>query len=171
MLGFGKSGHKWVETYGIYKQEAKTVASCLVDQMFCHFSRPQQFYSSVSIQFETKVIQEICKLLQIRKSHTTTYHSLCDGLVERLNHTILAMLVTRINNHGGEWEDRLPKICFVYDTSKQASTGFTLMYKMFGWNARIPLYVMYDASVSKETVLILQFICVVCARHYAILSS
>ena len=47
---------------------------------------PQQFldHSDMGTQFEAKVIQEICKLLQIRKSHTTVYHPQCDGLVKDL---------------------------------------------------------------------------------------
>lgn len=150
---------RWVEAYGIPNQEANTVASCLVDRMFCRFSMPQQFHTDMGAQFEAKVIQEICKLLQIRKSHTTAYHPQCDGLVERLNRTILAMLATMIKDHGGEWEEHLPRVCFAYNTSAQASTGFTPFYMMFGRNARIPLDVIYDTPVAEEHVVIPQYVC------------
>ena len=69
------------------------------------------------------------------------------------------MLATMINDHGEEWEDHLPKICFAYNTSKQVSTGFIPFYMMFGWNAQIPLDVMYDTPVSEENFLIVQHVC------------
>ncbi|KAL5516762.1 hypothetical protein EMCRGX_G002170 [Ephydatia muelleri] len=39
--------------------------------------------------FEAKIINEICALLDIRKTRTTAYHPQSDGLVERFNRTLL----------------------------------------------------------------------------------
>ena len=94
-------------------------------------------------QFESKVVQELCKILSILKTHTTPYHPQCDGLVERLNRTIQAMLATCINEHMGDWEEYLPRVCFKYNTSKQTSTGFAPFYLMFERQERIPLDVIF----------------------------
>jgi len=92
-------------------------------------------------QFESKVIQVLCK--SIVKAHTSPYHPQCNGLVERLNRSIQAMLATCINEHMGDWEDCLPRVCFVYNTSKQTSTGFIPFYLMLGRQARIPLDIIF----------------------------
>jgi len=77
------------------------------------------------------------------------YHPQSDGLVERLNHTIISMLATVVNDVGGEWEEHLPRICFAYNTSEQESTGFTPFYLMFGRQARIPMDLMFTTLVEE----------------------
>ena len=138
-----------MEAYAIPNQEAITVAKTLTDNMFCRFSLPSQLHSDMGAQFESELIKELCKTLQIRKTHTTPYHPQSDGLVERINRTIISMLATVVNDFGGEWEDHLPRVCFAYNTSQQESTGFTPFYLMFGRQARIPLDIMYQTPVTE----------------------
>ena len=138
---------RWVEAFAIPNQEAVTVAKTLTDNVFCRFSMPDQLHSDMGPQFESDIIKELSKLLQIRKTHTTPYHPQSDGLVERLNRTIISMLATIVNDVGGGWEDHLPRICFAYNTSEQESTGFTPFYLMFGRQARIPLDLMFKTPV------------------------
>ena len=76
---------RWVEAFALPHQEAKTVAKKLVDEVFCRFSPPNQLHSDQGRQFESDAIQEICPLLQIRKTRTTLYHPQPDGVVERVN--------------------------------------------------------------------------------------
>eukprot|EP00731_Ephydatia_muelleri_P015777 Em0009g201a len=76
---------RWAEAYAIPNQEAITVATTLIDEFFCRFSIPQQLHSDQGRQFESDVMKEVCKLLQISKTRTTPYHPQSDGLVERFN--------------------------------------------------------------------------------------
>ena len=134
----------WAEAYPMPNQEAVTVATKLVDNMFCRFSVPDQLHSDQGAQFESQLIKEVCNILHVKKTHTTPYHPQCDGLVERLNRTIQSMLATTVREQTiVEWEELLPKVCFAYNTSEHASTGFTPFYLMYGRQARIPLDVMY----------------------------
>ena len=111
---------KWIEAYAIPNQEAVTVAQKLVDQMFCHFSPPDQLHSEQVKQFESGVMQEVCKIL---KSWTSPHYPQCDGLVERSNCTLLSMLATTTHSHPFDWENQLPKVCMAYNASVHASTG------------------------------------------------
>ena len=56
---------RWVEVYAIRNQEAITVAKKLVDEMFCRFSPPKQLHSDQGRQFESDLIAEICKPIQV----------------------------------------------------------------------------------------------------------
>eukprot|EP00731_Ephydatia_muelleri_P013265 Em0007g575a len=56
---------RWAEAYAIPNQEAITVATTLIDEFFCRFSIPQQLHSDQGRQFESDVMKEVCKLLQI----------------------------------------------------------------------------------------------------------
>ena len=103
-------------------------------------------HSDQGRQFESVLIAEVCKLLQIRKTRTTPYHPQCDGLVERFNRTLLSMLATCAEGHPFDWEQQLQKVCMAYNTSVQSSTGFTLFYLMFGRQARLPVDIIYGTG-------------------------
>ena len=142
---------RWVEVYPIPNQEAVTVATKLTQEFFYRFSLPEQLHSDQGRQFESTLISEMCKLLQIHKSRTTPYHPQGDGLVERFNRTLLDMLSTSIKQHHGTWEDHIRAVCMAYNTSVQPTTGFTPFYLMFGRQARIPIDVMFGSSPVIET--------------------
>lgn len=141
---------KWMEAYPIPNQEAITVAEKLVDEMFCRFSLPDQLHSDQGKQFESTLLREICKLLNIKKTRTTPYHPQCDGLVERFNRTLLSMLATTTKNDPFNWEGRLRKVCFAYNSSVHASTGQTPFFLMFGRQAKLPIDLMYPTGSSES---------------------
>ena len=137
---------RWTEAFAIQNQEATTVAEKLVNEMFLRFSPPTQLHSDQGRQFESSVMSEVCKLLGIAKSRTTAYHPQCDGLVERHNRTLLAMLSTHTQEHPQSWDIHLPKLSFAYNSSEHASTGFSPFFLMFGREPRLPVDVMYGAA-------------------------
>eukprot|EP00731_Ephydatia_muelleri_P034748 Em0075g1a len=108
---------KWAEAYGIPNQEAATVARKLVDEMFCRFSPPEQLHSDQGRQFESELVKEVCKLLEIKKTHTTPYHPQCNGIVERFNRTLLGMLATTVDSYPSSWEQNIRRVCLAYNSS------------------------------------------------------
>ena len=50
----------------------------------------------------------MCHLLGIKKSRTTTYHAQSDGLVERLNRTLLQILRVMAGERQDDWDEALP---------------------------------------------------------------
>ena len=134
---------RWVEAYGIPNQEATTVGRKLVDEMFCRFSPPEQLHSDQGRQFESELVKEICKLLGVRKTHTTPYHPQGNGMVERFNRTLLDMLSTTVGDHPSNWEHNLRKVCLAYNSSVHASTGFSPFFLMFGRQVTLPVDLMY----------------------------
>ena len=137
---------RWMEAYAIPNQEATTVAQKLVDELFCRFSPPERLHSDQGRQFEGQVMQEICRILHIRKTKTTPYHPQGDGLVERFNRTLQDMLAMTVKDHPFDWEEALRKVCLAYNSSVQASTGYTPFFLMFGREARLPIDIMYGAA-------------------------
>ena len=83
---------KWTESYAIPKQEASTVAKKLVSEFVCRFGVPHEIHSDQGSNFESKVMTEVCKLLDIDKTRTTSLHPQSDGEVERFNRTLVEML-------------------------------------------------------------------------------
>lgn len=74
---------KWPEAYALPDQEVVTVADVLVSQFFHRFGVPAELHSDQGRNFESLVFQEICTLLGIHKTWTTSLHPQSDGMVER----------------------------------------------------------------------------------------
>lgn len=62
-----------------------------------------------------------------------------DGLVERLNQKFQTMLAPEAQEQPFDWEYNLHHLCMAYDTSIQATTGYTPFYLMFSHQARAPI--------------------------------
>ena len=141
---------RWVEAYPIPNQEAVTVANKLTKEFFFRFSLPEQLHSDQDKQFESTVISEMYKLLNINKSRTTPYHPQGDGLVERFNRTLLDMLSTTMKDRHCTWEDHVQSTCLAYNTSVQPTTGYTPFYLMFGRQAHTSVDIMFGSNQPTE---------------------
>ena len=134
---------RWTEAYAIPNMTAETVASKLLDEFFLRFSLPEQIHSDQGSQFESKLFQELMKILQIKKTRTTPYHPQSDGVVERFNRTLLSMLATVLEDNPWDWEDQLMKVCYAYNTSSHPGLKHSPFYLMFGRRARLPVDIAF----------------------------
>ena len=60
---------KWGEAYPVPNMEAITVATKLVNEMFFRFSPPERLHSDQGKQFDSELLKEVCRILQIEESH------------------------------------------------------------------------------------------------------
>ncbi|CAB4038620.1 Retrovirus-related Pol poly from transposon [Paramuricea clavata] len=74
---------KWLKAYALPNQEAKTVATVIVNEVVCRFGVPLELHSDQGTNFESVVFQEMFSLLSIKKTQTTPLHPESDGMVER----------------------------------------------------------------------------------------
>ena len=128
---------RWVEAYALKNK--------LVDEFFFRFGPPEQLHSDQGRNFEAEVVQEIiCKLLEIVKTETSPYHPQSDGLVKRMNHTLLVMqcLWQYVTNNPC-WDSHLRRLCMAYNKSVQSTTGCSPFFLMFGRQVKMPIDLMY----------------------------
>ena len=64
-------------------QRATTSAKVLVRNWICRFGVPESIYSHEGHIFGSKIFSEICQLLSINKTRTTTYHPEGNDLVKK----------------------------------------------------------------------------------------
>ena len=80
---------KHVLAYVIPDQTAKTFAKFLYQGYISVFGAPARLLSNRGANFMSSVIEEMCKILGIRKLWTMPYHPQTNGLVERSHQTIM----------------------------------------------------------------------------------
>jgi len=118
-------------------QKASTTAKALFDNFILHYSLPEQLHSNQGRNFDSRVIKELCKLADVRKTRTTPYHPMGNPSAERFNRTLLRMLGTLSEDHKANWKDYLPSLVLAYNATKSSSTGFSPHFLMFGWHPRL----------------------------------
>ena len=81
------------------------MAMVLVQEVICRYGVPAIIHSDRGAKFEGSVMQEACKLLGMKKTRTTSYHPQCDGLVERMNKTLIVALAKYVEGNQTEWDE------------------------------------------------------------------
>ena len=83
---------RWVEAFPVPSVEATVIARLLIDEIISRHGAPRVLLSDRGTNFLSKVVAEVCKIFQIHKVNTSSYHPQTDGLVERFNSTLCQSL-------------------------------------------------------------------------------
>ena len=130
---------KWTEVYPMPNQEAGTVADIVVREFISRFGLPRQLHTDQGRNFESRLFQEMCKILEIEKTRTTPLRPQSDGMVERFNRTLEAMLSKFVQESQKDWDLYLPLLMLAYRSSVHESTGFTPNEMMLGREVLLPV--------------------------------
>ena len=129
---------KWPEAYPLRDQEASTCMRALYNGFFSRMGLPRQLHSDQGRNFESKLVQELCKITGIHKTRTTPFHPRSDGQTERANRTILHMLRTSAQDNPADWPNRLPTLLAAYRMTPHNSTGVSPNMAMLGREVLLP---------------------------------
>ena len=124
---------KWPFAIAMPDQKAERIVKILKDHIFTVVGPPERLHSDQGRNFESHILAELCRAFKITKSRTTPYHPMGDGLVERMNRTLLNLLRS-YTQEGGDWEEHLQLLLFIYRTTKHSSTGLSPHEILFGYN-------------------------------------
>ncbi|CAB4020846.1 Retrovirus-related Pol poly from transposon [Paramuricea clavata] len=110
---------KWLEVLPLRNQKAETVAK-------------------KGKNLSAKIIEEVCKFLEVWNTRTTPFHPQSDGASERSIRTVNNMLAKVVADYQRNWDLYVSSSCFAYNTAVHSSTGFTPSYLEFGRELRLP---------------------------------
>ncbi|KAK3104940.1 hypothetical protein FSP39_013542 [Pinctada imbricata] len=120
-------------------QTARTTAEALFKNFILHYGIPAKLHSDQGANFESKVIKELCALLNIDKSRTTPYHPMGNGQCERFNRTLINMLGTLEEHQKQDWKSYISPLVHAYNCTRHDTTGISPYKLMFGREPRLPI--------------------------------
>lgn len=154
-LDKSRAGHRYIlvisdyatrypEAFPLRNTKSRQVANCLL-QLFSRVGVPREILTDQGTNFNSKFMKQVYSLLGIKGIRTTPYHPQTDGMVERFNQTLKAMLRKFVSDTGADWDQWLPYLLFAYREVPQASTGYSPFELLYGRQVRGPLDVLREA--------------------------
>ena len=130
---------KHVMAYMTPNQTTKTVAKFLYQGYISIFGTLARFLSNWGANLMSSIIDEMCKLLGMKKLQTMPYHPQTNRLVERSHQTIMWMIGELGEDKKADWPGHLAEIVHAYNATQSAMMGYCPYQLMFGCRPRLPV--------------------------------
>ena len=132
---------RYPEAVPLKSIETETMAEALRD-MYSRLGIPEEVLSDLVTQFVSKCMEEVSRLLSIKRLTTTPYHPVCNGLVECFNGTPKKMLRRLCNEQPRQWHRFVNPLLFAYREAPQEATGFSPFELLYGRTVRGPVQIL-----------------------------
>jgi hypothetical protein len=132
-----------MEAYALPNQRAEMIAQTFVHEFIARFGCPLQMQIDQGRNFESELISEVCKLLQITKTRATPFHPSANGLVEQMNATLEKMILSFIDKNHKDWDLYLPLLMAAYRSTVHPATGYTPNMMMLGREVHLPVDIIF----------------------------
>ena len=143
---------KWPMVYAMPDQRAHRIARILCEEIIPMFGVPEALLSDRGANLLSHLMRDVCQILRIKIINTTSYHPQCNGMVERFNRTLKAMLRKHAGRFGMQWDLFLPGVLWAYRNTPHDSTGEKPSFLLFGVDLHTPSEAaLFPPSTSEPT--------------------
>lgn len=137
---------RWPEAYPIENTKSETILRCLENFISTH-GVCKHIVTDKGSNFISEVISKFYKKFNIVKHTTTSYHPQSDGVVERLNSTLINSLSHLVSDTQEDWDRHINFALFAHRTAKHAATGETPAYLLYGRDLVLPETLISNSNI------------------------
>ena len=130
--------------------DAVTTSRLLLQKWFARHGTPTRMQSDNAPNLTAEVSNEFLKAAHVTKVTSTAGHPRTQGLVERLNRTLLTLLRVFCSRRMRDWDQCLDEVMGAYDSTRHATTGFSPYMLTRGVEKAIPLTFLYPEFAAKS---------------------
>ena len=136
----------WVETFPLKSKDTKLGGRLIIDDIICHFGCPEELISDNGGEFCSKVIDEICSELSIKRIKTAPYHAQANGKLENFP-KLLSSIKKNVQNDAREWDKVIPKVLFAYCVTPHLVGGYSPFFALMGRDPVVPIHTLLRPTV------------------------
>lgn len=141
---------RWPEAIPVTEITADTIAKVFYESWVCRFGNAFKLTTDQGRQFESKLFEQLLKLMGIKKIHTTPYHPQSNGMIERWHRSMKQAMMARLSENS-VWCEELPTVLLGLRTAGRSDNGLSPAEYMYGQTIRLPgdFYENSDKKVSE----------------------
>ena len=132
----------WVEAIPLKSKDTKLVGRLILDHIICQFGCPEEIISDNGGEFCSKVIDEICSELSIRKIKTAPYHAQANGKLENFHKLLISSIKKNIQHDAWEWDKVIQKVLFAYCVTLHLAGGYSPFFALMGRDPVVPIHTL-----------------------------
>ena len=114
------------------------------------FGAPDCLHTDQGAKFCSELLLEVCKIFGTEKTRTSPYHPQGNGMVERHNRVVADVISKYCANNPSSWDQMIPYLNFVYDTTIHKTTGRTPFSLVFGQECKYPIELLLPKAPGHE---------------------
>ena len=99
---------KYALAFGTKKIDALETAQLMMKEVCLRYGCPIEVKSDQGTHFDNKLMNAIWETLHVTQRFSIAYNQRANGIVERLNATLVDMLATLVNESMNNWDELLP---------------------------------------------------------------
>lgn len=144
---------KWTEALPVKTLKGEEIAKLFYREFICRWGAPYSLLSDRGTNFLSRIVEETCKLFNINKYKTTSWHPQTNATAERRMSTLAQTLRMFCDKNQKNWPNLLPSIMAGWRATPSCySTMFSPFRLLIGEDMRLPIDVtlLPEKSVPKD---------------------
>lgn len=124
---------KYVEVRALKQQTASEIAAFIYEEIITRHGCVRIIITDNGRPMISELVNLVCRNFGIIHKTISPYHSQSQGLIERFNRTLDSCLKKRSKEEKKNWDQYLPATAFAYRSIKQATTGLSPFFLLYGY--------------------------------------
>ena len=126
---------RWAEVIPLTDITAESVAKAFINGWVSRFGIPHTITTDQGRQFESQLWQNLMRILGVHRIHTTSYHPMSNGIIERFHRHLKTALKCHETD---KWTEALPLVLLGIRTSLKEDLKCSAAELVYGTTIRIP---------------------------------
>ncbi|MCO5605938.1 hypothetical protein L7F22_060124 [Adiantum nelumboides] len=142
---------KWIEAKATTKNDAKTTAQFLYENIFTKYDLPIEIVSDRGTHFINEVIEQLLDEFMVIHRKSAPYHPQANGQAKSTNKILVIILTKIVSESRNDWDQKLHSTLWAYRVAYKNSIGTTPFNMVYGIQAILPLeFLISTLRVAKE---------------------
>ena len=115
------------------------------------FGVPARIITDQGANFTSSLMQELCRLMGVKKLRTSPAHPQTNGQAERFNRTLFTMIRKLEPLERESWDQHLTRLVSAYNNTRSSATGYSPYFLFFGRRPRLDLDRTFPTKAAQPT--------------------